>query len=70
MLIICVKDTDGREVRVKPGGSSERQLIDGVHEHLKEVGVGFLKSEASVLQAVEDALQKSFLSLKSDILPG
>lgn len=66
---IQVKDDLGNLVRIKPGGTAERQIGADIAERLKGMGVGFFKTEATVLQAVEQAVNDVFRKLKSDIIP-
>lgn len=67
--IISVQANDAAPVNIRPGGQAERDLIDNVRVKLQQLGVGWFKSEAKVLTAVETALLETFHQLKSDILP-
>jgi hypothetical protein len=66
---ISVKHNDGNEVRLKPGGEAERNILTEVRKRLEEQGVGWLKSEAKVLAAVDKAISDTLFALKSDVLP-
>lgn len=66
---ISVKHKDGNEVRLRPGGEAERSILTEVRKRLEEQGVGWLKSEAKVLAAVDKAITETFFALKSDVLP-
>lgn len=66
---ISIKDIDGDEVALRPGGVAERELLSEVSRRLQDHGVGWFKSEAKVLVALELALQDALHTIKSDILP-
>lgn len=68
-FIISIKDEDGFEVRLRPGGAAERSISYQVIKKLEDHGVGWFKSEANVLAAVEKAIKETVYELKSDILP-
>jgi hypothetical protein len=66
---ISIRRHDGSEVHVVPGGQAERDLHNEVKARLKKLGVGWFKSEAKVLAAVDAAMRDIVFSVKSDIVP-
>lgn len=69
MFVITVADTDGKRVSIRPGGQAERDLVNEVKQRLKDKGVGFLRTEATVLAAVDEAITETLYALKSDVMP-
>ena len=60
-FLISIVREDGDKVFLRPGGTGERDLIQAI----KDKGIGFLKTEAKVIKAIEEVLTE----LKSEVRP-
>lgn len=59
-------DLQGRKVTFLAGGPAERDLIHACTEAIVEKGVGFLKTEKQVRQAIEAGITEVIHGLKQD----
>jgi hypothetical protein len=64
---VCITREDGRQVRLKPGGFGERQLVADIIRRIPYSGV--LRTHAQVIATVEDAINDALHSLKEEVDP-
>lgn len=68
-FLIQITRVDKAPVLLRPGGRGERDLVSEVTKRVKEAGVGFFRTEAQVVAAVEAALTQVLHELKSEVVP-
>ncbi len=69
-FVLSITDTaTGSQAQLRPGGTSERQIINEVVNAVIAKGVGLFKTEAHVAQAVREALIEVLTAVKSDVQP-
>jgi hypothetical protein len=67
-FLLTITDTiTGDRAALNPGGRGERDLIEDVVEATLEQGVGFLKTEAQVEEALRKALHTVIGGLKREV---
>lgn len=67
-FLLTITDTiTGDRAALNPGGRGERDLIEDVVEATLEQGVGFLKTEAQVEEALRKALHTVISGLKREV---
>jgi hypothetical protein len=68
MFHISIVRADGTEVKLRPGGRGERDLIDAVVARVATKGVAF-RPTTHVLTDVRAALTEELWALKSEVVP-
>lgn len=68
-LVSIVGVDDSVIVRMRPGGTRERDLVTAVTEAAVAKGVGLFRTEAAVREAIRAAFDDVLMSLKADVRP-
>ena len=59
-----IVDTAGVVIRTRAGGKHEADLIETFVKHIVPHGIGFLKTEAAVTQAIRNGIAEAIWDLK------
>ena len=68
-FVISIARTDAEPVRLKPGSSAERDLVESIVRASIARGVGMFRTEATVAERIREAVKEVLHDLKSDVVP-
>lgn len=66
---IAIVHESGNAILLHPGSRGERDLVESVVAAAVAKDIGFLRTEAQVKKAIEDAFNEVLFNLKCEVCP-